>query len=84
MFASSLGSTLLLLVVALSLVLAVTATPVLRVPPAHERSVLKRERQAQLTNGERIARGLPLNKPRRHFDSESMSLTRPVTARGRD
>lgn len=55
----------------LSLVMSITATPILRVPAPQ--AVQKRAEvvEKRLSNAERIARGLPLNRPRRYFDRES-------------
>lgn len=68
------GSTtrLAFLLALVCLVLGVVATPVLRAPAPQnpqKRAVTIEER---LSNAERIARGLPLNKPRRYFDSQSL------------
>lgn len=53
-----------------SMLMAVTATPVLRAPPAREQDLIKHQRDLNLTNAQRLARGLPPNAPRRHYDRE--------------
>lgn len=57
------------LLVIFAMIMTVTATPLLRVPPAQERALIKQQRA--LTNAQRMARGLPLNKPKRHYDRQS-------------
>lgn len=57
--------------VLISLLLGVIATPVLRAPVPQVAQQRAERVDALLTNAERIARGLPLNRPRRYFDRES-------------
>lgn len=61
---------LAILFVLFSILMAVIATPVLRVPPARERALIKQARNLNLTNAQRFARELPPNKPKRHFNRE--------------
>lgn len=75
MFASALRLTVFIAL--LCFMFGVTATPVLRVPPAHERALIKQQRN--LSNAQRLARGLPLNRPKRHFDGK---CSRPTADHG--
>lgn len=69
MFTSTLRLTIFMAL--FCLMLGVTATPVLRVPPAKERALVRQERN--LSNAQRLARGLPINKPKRHYDGKSIA-----------
>ena len=57
--------------VLLSVVLSVTATPILRAPSPQAAQKRAEIVEKRLSNSERIARGLPLNRPKRYFDRES-------------
>lgn len=63
-----------LFIVYLGLLLTVIATPILRAPAPQVAQQLAQRVDERLTNAERIARGLPLNRPRRYFDRESHGL----------
>lgn len=62
MFAAATKLTTFFALLYLVLALTVAATPIAAARPVPA--------ERQLTNAQRIARGLPLNKPKRHFDRE--------------